>query len=44
MSGALVTVRRSAPVIGQSSPLQHAADVHATIEARAVFAKTLLTC
>jgi len=36
--------RRCTPVIGQRYPLRHAADAHAAIEARTVFAKTLLTC
>jgi NADPH2:quinone reductase len=31
------------PVIGQTFPLQRAADAHAAIEARAVFGKTMLT-
>jgi NADPH:quinone reductase len=31
------------PVIGQTFPLDRAADAHAAIEARTVFGKTLLT-
>ncbi|MBB4938801.1 NADPH2:quinone reductase [Streptosporangium album] len=34
---------RIRPVIGQTFPLEHAADAHAAIEARAVTGKTLLT-
>ena len=33
---------RIAPVIGQTFPLERAADAHAAIEARTVFGKTLL--
>ena len=34
---------RIRPVIGQTFPLEHAADAHAAIEAREVIGKTLLT-
>jgi NADPH2:quinone reductase len=40
---AAVADGRCTPVIGQTYPLQRAADAHAAIEARTVFAKTLLT-
>lgn len=35
---------RLRPVIGQTFPLERAADAHAAIEARATLGKTLLTC
>jgi NADPH2:quinone reductase len=35
--------RELMPVIGQTYPLERAAEAHAAIEARTVFGKTLLT-